>query len=521
MRTPWLPPSGRRSSALALVLLLAASPVSRALAADQWIEVRSAHFTVVSNAGDRATRRLVWQLEQVRSATSALFSWAKPDLNKPLAVIVLKDQNSMRALAPKYWEERRAVKPASLWVTAPDQHYLVLRRDVEAESQGTGNLTTNPYITAYFAYINLVLNQSLDRDLPLWFTRGFSGVLSNTIVNDDHVLLGAPISWNLQLLRERPIYLLPRLLGFTRTSPETNDATPREVYDAETWAFVHFLMFADEGKRAGQLSEFSKQVSSGKDVPAAFAETLGPVEALEGPFRTYMQRPIYSYRRFNIDVGVEREKFPVRTLTAAEAASTRAMFHAAMRRPVEARAAIAEARKADPNAAGSYVAEGLIADQEDKDPEAKAAYGKAAELNAASPYAYYRLASLTWQPNPSKEIYTEIEKHLSKAVELNLRYASAYAWLGEVRAFLGSADSIGLVRRAIQLEPMEPAHRLRAAIVLLRVGKPTEARADAQAALALADNDAERREAERVLEAVRKAEAAMAGRSAPAAAPPK
>lgn len=40
----------------------------------------------------------------------------------------------------------------------------------------------------------------------------------------------------------------------------------------------------------------------------------------------------------------------------------------------------------------------------------------------------------------------------------------------------------------------------------------------AQAALALADNDAERREAERVLEAVRKAEAAMAGRSAPVAA---
>jgi hypothetical protein len=211
MSPPWLPPSGGRSSALALVLLLAASPVSQALAADQWIEVKSAHFTVVSNAGDRATRRLVWQLEQVRGVTSALFSWAKPDLNKPLAVIVLKDQNSMRALAPKYWEERRAVKPASVWVTAPDQHYLVLRTDVEAESQGTSNLTTNPYVTAYFAYINLVLNQSLDRDLPLWFTRGFSGVLSNTIVNDDHVLLGAPISWNLQLLRERSIYLLPRL----------------------------------------------------------------------------------------------------------------------------------------------------------------------------------------------------------------------------------------------------------------------------------------------------------------------
>jgi tetratricopeptide (TPR) repeat protein len=354
-----------------------------------------------------------------------------------------------------------------------------------------------------------VLTQSLDRDLPLWFTRGFTGVLSNTIVNDDHVLLGAPISWNLQLLRERPFYPLPKLLGFTRSSPETNDATPREVYDAETWAFVHFLMFADEGKRSGQLNEFSRLVSAGTDASAAFAEALGPVDAIEAGFRTYLQRPIYSYRRFNIDVSVDREKFPVRALSAAESATVRATFHVAMNRPVEARAAIAEARKADPNGAGSYVAEGLLADREDKEAEARAAYAKAAELKATSAYAYYRLASLTWQPGASKEIYGEIEKQLLTAIELNTRYAAAYAWLGEVRAFLGSTDSIGLVRRAIQLEPTEPSHRLRAAIVLLRTGKPGEARADAQAALALADNESERREAERMLEVVAKAEAAM------------
>jgi tetratricopeptide (TPR) repeat protein len=512
-------PVVRRSfAAVATVLVAGVSMVSTAWAADQWIEVKSAHFTVVSNAGDRATRKLVWQLEQVRSATSTLFAWARPDLSKPLSVIVLKDENSMRVLAPTYWEQRRAVKPASVWVTGADQHYLVLRADVEVESQGTRNLITNPYVTAYFSYINLVLTQSLDRDLPLWFTRGFTGVLSNTIVNDDHVLLGAPISWNLELLRERPIYPLPRLLAFTRSSPETNDRTPREVYDAETWAFVHFLMFADEGKRSGALGEFSKMVAAGKDASAAFAEALGPVEALEGPFRTYMQRPLYSFRRFDIDVSVDREKFPVRPVGAAEAASARAAFHVAMNRPVEARAAIAEARQADPDAAGSYVAEGLLADRENNEAEAKAAYARAAELKASSPYAYYRLASLTWQPNASRAINEAIEKQLLTAIQLNTRYAAAYAWLGEIRAFLGSTDSIGLVRRAIQLEPMEPSHRLRAAIVLLRTSKPAEARADAQAALALADNESERREAEQILAAAAKLEAAMAGRSAPAPA---
>ena len=89
-----------RSVSLLAVALLAWLVVAVA-AADEWIEVKSAHFTVVSNASERSTRKLVWQLEQVRSATAALWSWAKADLNKPLSVIVLKDENSMRALAPQ------------------------------------------------------------------------------------------------------------------------------------------------------------------------------------------------------------------------------------------------------------------------------------------------------------------------------------------------------------------------------------------------------------------------------------
>jgi TPR repeat protein len=496
------------------LVLLATWSVTTVLAADQWIEVKSAHFTVVSNASERTTRRLVWQLEQVRSATTALFSWAKPDLNKPFRVIVAKDETTMRALAPQYWEERRSVRPASVWMSGPDQHYLVLRADVEVEEQGT----INPYITSYFSYIGLVMDQSLDRDLPLWFTRGFTGVLSNTIVRDDHVLLGAPIPWELQILRERPLLPLPKLLTLTRKSRETIEADPRQTFDAETWAFVHYLMFGENASRADKLNAYAKLVSAGKEPTAAFAETLGPIEPLESGFRLYYQRSIFTYRRVNIDVSVERERFPVRPLPPGESASALAQFQAVMGRPIEARAAIAEARKADPNAAGSYVAEGLLADRDNKTVEAKAAYTKAAELGSTSAFAYYRLASLTWQPNASREVYAEIEKHLTKAVEFNSRYAAAYAWLGETRAFLGTGESVGLIRRAIAIEPTDASHRLRLAGVLLRQGKPAEAGVEAQAALTLADTDQEKREADRLIETATKATAAASARPAPAVA---
>ncbi len=190
-----------------------------------------------------------------------------------------------------------------------------------------------------------------------------------------------------------------------------------------------------------------------------------------------------------------------------------------MKRPVEARAAIAEARKVDPNAAGSYVAEGLLADQDSKPDQAKVAYAKAAELGATSAFAYFRLAQLTYQPNPSSESLTAIEQHLTKAVRFNTRFADAYAWLGEVKVYLGNPDGIGFIRRAITIEPFEARYRLRAGQVMLGLGKPADARADAQAALTLADNDADRAEAQRLLESATKAEAAAAARPAPAAAP--
>jgi hypothetical protein len=484
-------------SAAFFAAIVAAWPVVRLAAADKWIEVKSPHFTVVSNASEGSVRKLAWQLEQVRSAMSTLFSWARTDLNKPLSVIAVKDQNTMRALAPQYWEQRDSIRPVSVWFTGPDQHYLAIRADADLDSRGT----VNPYMTAYASYVDLGLTQSANRELPMWFRIGFSQVLSNTIVRDDHLRLGPPILWYIETLRERPLLPLPKLLAMTLQEFEALGAQQHDLYRAEAWAFVHFLMFGDDGSRADELNAYAKLVSGRTATSAPFAETLGPVEALDGPFRSYFKGTLFTYRRINIDVAVERERFPVRAVPPAESASVRASFHAAMNRPVEARAAIAEARKADPNAAGSYAAEGALLDREEKRDEARAAYAKAVELESTSAYAYYRLASLTWQPNPSRETLAEIEKHLAKAIRLNSRYAAAYAWLGETRAALGTGDPMGLIRRAISIEPREAQHRLRAARVLIRQ-RPADARPDAEAALALAETDADRREAQELLDRI-------------------
>ena len=104
-------PVARRFAAAVVTLATLTLP---AAAADQWTEVRSPHFTITSNASKGETARLAWQLEQVRSEIAVLWPWAKVDLNRPLGVFALKDEPSLKLLAPAYWEKKGGGNVASV-----------------------------------------------------------------------------------------------------------------------------------------------------------------------------------------------------------------------------------------------------------------------------------------------------------------------------------------------------------------------------------------------------------------------
>ncbi len=473
--------------ALSVIALFAPAPCR---AADQWIEVKSAHFTVVSNAGQGDARNLAWQMEQIRSALAVLWPWAHLDLDRPFIVIGVKDEPSMRALAPRYWEEKNSAHPTSVWIGAEDRYYLAVRTD----AKGRDYVNLNPYLTSYFSYVSLILGQSVPKPLPLWLERGLAGVLSNTVVTDQRVQVGPPVPGYLRSLREGSHFRLADLVSMTDRSPAFRGEETQYKFDSESWALVHMLWFADNGAHAASLQHFMDAVLAGADPDKSFREALGPPGALEGPLNVYTTRNLFGYREMQIDVSVKRDAFPSRPLAAPESASLRALFHCAMNRLSDAHAAIDEARKAGP-APESYVAEGLLLDRAGKFDEAQAAYQRAVDGGTTSPYAYRRLAGLSWRHPPSHDGLTQIATLLEKATALNNRDAYAYAMLGEARSELGDHDALGLVRRAISLAPQRADHHLSAARVLARDRNFDEAQKEVQTAMALAQSDEEQQRA--------------------------
>lgn len=477
----------RRSRVFVLVCLLAGVS-ARPRAADQWIEVKSAHFTITSNAGKGATSTLAWQLEQVRSEIAVLFPWAKVDLNRPLVVFALKDEPSLKALAPAYWEKKNS-GAASVWVSGYERTFLALRTDVEQDAKRH----VNPYASSYFAYFSLILQQSTPARLPPWFERGLAAVVSNTVIQDASVLFGPPAPWYLETLREGHHITLAELVAARRGSPLLKGDS-LNAFDAESWALVHFLMFADQGARWDKLRRFSAMVASGSDPDTAFREALGRVEDLLTPVRAYVDRSIFAYLSVQADAAVKRESFAVVPIAAPEMAARRALFHVAMRRAVEAHAAIEEARRAG-GAPDAELADALLLDGEDKDALARAAFQRAIDAGTTDAYAHYRLASLLWSRDADRDTLTRIQALLSKAAQLNIRYAAAYDFLASVNGQLGSGDPTGLAMRAVALEPTDAHHRLTAARLLANAKRYDDALKQVQAAAELAESDAQSREA--------------------------
>jgi tetratricopeptide (TPR) repeat protein len=495
----------RRISTNLAWLALCAVPIiaSHTFAAAEriWVEVTSPHFTVISDAGDRQALRAAWQFEQVRAVLQRLWPWARIVTGKPVVVFAARNENTLKSLVPESWETKGGVRPVSVFVTGPDRHYVSMRVDpAEPDS-----VQANPYFQSYWSYVYITLQSSFDRELPVWLGRGLSDVFANTIVREKDVQVGRVVPWHLNTLREGARLRLATVLSVDRQSPYVTRDDQSRLFDASAWALVHYLAFGEDGANLPKSSRFLGSVAKGGDVNASLAEVYGPLDRLDEAVHRYVERTLYAYRLINIDVNVPEEGFKRRPLSAAESAGDRAALHAVMRRPTEARALAQEAMRADAALSTPYEVEGMLNDQEGKKEPALAAYAKAAELGSVNFYAYYRHAQLLWQPPLDKAALGQIARSLDKTIKLNSDWAPGYSYLADVRIDLDEAEeALDLARRAVALEPGASYHHATMARALARLSKLDEALKEAEKALALARNPAERQRAEEMLAYVRR-----------------
>jgi tetratricopeptide (TPR) repeat protein len=477
----------KRAVAL-LLLCVSLLYLSRAAhAADAWVEVKSDHFVVVSNAGEKKARNIAWQFEQVRGAIQQGFPWAGADLNRPMVIVAAKDEDTMRKLAPEYWEKRGETRPASVSASGWDSHYIAVRADLQEEGQGQ-----NPYRYAYWSYSGLIFDENFNYRLPVWLSDGVATLLSNTVVSSKEIQFGVPIPDEIEVLKTSSLLPLSQVLAIGRDTPTYQQEASRERFSAQCWALVQFLMFSQQGGGAERLNQLGALLLAGTPSVQAVQQLYGSLDALDQAYRLYVHQGIFRFGRLRVDTDMSSTKYPARALTPGESAAVQAGLHVAMNRPVEARAMIAQARAADAALVAPDDFEAILLDREKKADEARTAYAKAVERGSKNFWVYYRLASVSATSADAAAIADTTGK-LERATVLNPRFAPAFEYLSNMQARQRQFDrALDTQQKAVALEPNEAGHRINLARLLLAVNRRDDAVKVVNDALPLARTDQER-----------------------------
>jgi len=477
-----------------LLSTLAWSVAARVGAAETWVELKTPNFTVVSNAGEGTARDTAREFEQVRAAFAKVLPGMHLAQARPPLVLAFRDENTLRRWAPSYFI-KGGIRVASGSVGGADWDYLLLRADLRPSDQ---NVTAN--YNLYRSYLSLLLSAGFERRLPPWLSNGLSYVLANTSVHDKEILVGQPVPWQFSYFNTHARLPLRTILDARWDAPLLKLDEQRDVFDAQSYVLVHYLLFADRGTHIPQLTRFQELWLAGRSQDQALAEVFGDLKVLEGTLPSYALSALLNYARLQTEAKIAAERPTPRVLTAAEVAGLRASLHVAMGRLDEAQAAIREARTADERSPVSYDAEGLLADHDHDKPRATEAYARAVELGSASAHSYYRAAQLAWKAEPDAATLALQRQRLERAIALNESYADAHAYLADVLVKQGDGQAaFDSAKRAIALQPGESYPRLAMARALNELGRTDDARKVAETALKAAQDETERSNVERFI----------------------
>jgi hypothetical protein len=207
-----------------------------------WLQIDSAHFTVITDAGDKRGREVALRFEQMRAVFASIFNKDHLTQPAPLTIVAFKNDDSYYKLAPL--RNGQPIDVPGFFLPGDDQNFIVLNL-TEAEP--------------WRAVAHDLARMLLDNNYPpaqAWFNEGLADYFSSIRVDDAQVQIGGdPVlarSRNTnagmsnaassksftEVLNTQTWISLPVLFA---TKPD-NDDPHAALFEAESWIVMHYLI---------------------------------------------------------------------------------------------------------------------------------------------------------------------------------------------------------------------------------------------------------------------------------------
>jgi TonB family protein len=198
-----------------------------------WVQVSTDTYVIKSSAGEEPAKRVLGQLEGFHQLVGSFVfrSTQLPEL--PIEVLLIGDEDTLKELAPTY--QGRKIDVSGYYQRGQDRDFIVLSGRERAR-----NLTGIAYheLTHYFVSRSLV-------NRPAWLSEGLAEYFSTADIRNDRIVLGGLSPERLQLLKTEPLLSLEQLFAVDSSSPYYNESRKANVFYAESWAFIYYMMHGD------------------------------------------------------------------------------------------------------------------------------------------------------------------------------------------------------------------------------------------------------------------------------------
>ena len=403
----------------------------------KWLEVKTEHFTVITNGGERSGKKIAENFEQIREVFLSALPALQTQSVRPIEVIAVRGERSMKVLLPQYAEDRKANLPAGTF------QRTLLGPKILVREEAVGGEDFSVVFHEYFHFLvhgaNLVL--------PVWLDEGLASFWGEARLTREYAELGRPDYPRLALLQTQIHMPLEDLLKVDRSSPEYRERHRVSLFYAQSWALTHYLILGDQsGTRRKQFTRYLQMVLAGKPGFESAEEAFGDLETLSRELQKYSRTLRFKMLQYPAPPPMPREAFQVRTMSTGEASAVAAMRLLITGRTSAAQKLVVRARAEAPRLPISLEASGMYAARTGDVERAAEDFERAVEAGIESPISHYGLAVTTLHQATDRESLQKSEKLLARAIALGPRFAPAYARLAEVYR-RGDPD----LRRALEM----------------------------------------------------------------------
>ena len=436
---------------------------------EAWLQVKSQHFVVISNSGERDAKHVADQFERMRGVFHVAFPAMQLDPASPIIVIAVKNQKDFRELEPSQYLAKGMLQLAGLFLPAPDKNYVLLRLDVPDDE--------HPYATVYHEYTHLLCSKAADW-LPLWLNEGLAQFYENTDIRGKDISSGEPSAVNIQLLRQNRLLPLPVLFSVDHNSPYYHEENKGSIFYAESWALTHYFEIQDQKNGTHHLADYLQLVAGNVDPVTAGTRAFGDLDKLQKTLDAYIGQGSFMHFVVKAPIDVDDSTFVITPLETSQADAVRADFLAYNSRESDSRALVEQVLKDAPNTALAHETLGYLEFRQGHLEEARKAYQEAIRLNSQSYLANYYFAAISIRGGPPDPASAPaIESSFRNAIKLNPQFAPSYDGLatfyGMQRKNLDDAHMLAVT--AVQIEPEVAEYRVTAGNILMEMGQISNA----------------------------------------------